>query len=105
MQIVPLKPVPNQVVTVSLGNQTCQIAVYQRSTGLFLLLSVSNVVIVGEVICENLNRIVRDDYLGFVGDLCFIDNQGAQNPDYTGLGGRYSLAYLEESDLVALGLS
>lgn len=99
MRIVPLQPVPNQTLTVSLGNQTCQINVYQKSTGLFLDLYVSNVLIIGGVMCQNLNRIVRDLYLGFVGDLCFIDNQGSSDPAYTGLGAKYSLAYLEASDL------
>ena len=101
MQIIPLQPTPSQVVTVSLANQACQIAVYQLSTGLFVDLSVNNALIIGGVLCENLNRIVRSLYLGFIGDLCFIDNQGDADPVYTGLGSRFSLAYLEASDLPA----
>ena len=55
--------------------------------------------IVAGVICENVNRIVRDLYLGFVGDFIWIDNQGSTDPVYTGIGARYSLAYLETTDL------
>lgn len=102
MQIVPLQPVPSQTLTVPLANQVCTIDVYTKSTGLYLNLSVNNVLIIGGVICQNLNRIVRDLYLGFIGDLVFIDNTGNGNdPVYTGLGTTYSLAYLAASDLPA----
>lgn len=99
MEIIPLDPVPSQTLTVSLTNQTCQIAIYQKAYGLFCDLYVNNVLIIGGVICENLNRIVRSLYLGFQGDLMFIDNQGSSDPFWTGLGTRYSLAYLSPSDL------
>ncbi len=33
-------------------------------------------------------------YLGFIGDLLFIDTQGTSDPDYTGLGTRYFLVYV-----------
>ena len=59
-----------------------------------------HVLIIGGVICENLNRIVRSLYLGFAGDLAFIDNQGSTDPVYTGLGTRYSLAYIEADELL-----
>lgn len=100
MLIVPLKPVPNQTLTISLGGQLSQINVYQKAYGLFVDLYVDNVLVIGGVIAENLNRIVRSAYLGFIGDLAFIDNQGMSDPVYTGLGGRYSLAYLEAADLL-----
>lgn len=104
MQIIPLLAVPSQNLEVTLANQTCQIVVYQKSTGLYLDLYVNNSLIIGGVICENLNRIVRSTYLGFVGDLAFIDNEGSADPYFTGLGGRFSLAYLEQSELTAAGL-
>lgn len=99
MLIVPLQPVPSQIVSVLLANQPCQIEVMQKSTGMFLNLSVNNSLIIGGVICENLNRIVRNAYLGFIGDLAFIDNEGTSDPDYTGLGSRFDLAYLEAAEL------
>lgn len=102
MQIVPTKPLAYQRFLVQLGSQQCQIALRQNDTGLYCDLYVSNVLIIGGVICQNLNRIVRDAYLGFIGDLCFIDNEGEADPVYTGLGTRFSLAYLEASDLAAV---
>jgi hypothetical protein len=103
MKIIPLLPVPFQTVSVQLGGQNCQINIYQESTGLYCDLYVNSTLIIGGVICEDRNRIVRDLYLGFIGDLGFIDNEDTQDPDYTGLGSRYSFAYLELSDLNGVG--
>jgi hypothetical protein len=98
MLIIPLKAVPSQAVTASLGGQNCQVNVYQKSTGLFCDVYVSDVLIIGGVICQNLNRIVRSAYLGFLGDLFFFDQHGTDDPDYTGVGSRYLLYYLEVGD-------
>lgn len=94
MQIIPLKPVPNQTVSVQLAGQACTIDVYQLAQGLFVNLSVDGALVIGGVIAQNLNRIVRDAYLGFAGDLAFVDNQGSRDPDHAGLGSRFELAYL-----------
>lgn len=99
MQVVPLQAVPSQVLAVQLSNQACQLKVYMTLSGLYMDVSVNGGLIIGGVICENLNRIVRDLYLGFLGDFMFLDNQGKSDPVYTGLGTRYSLIYLSPSDL------
>ncbi len=77
--------------------------VYQFAYGLFVDVYLGPTLVIGGVICENRNRIVRSAYLGFVGDLAFVDSQGSEDPVYTGLGGRWQLVYLEEADLEALG--
>jgi hypothetical protein len=104
-QVVPLQPVPNQTLQVQLGQQPCVINVYQQAYGLFVDLYVGNSLIECGVIAQNLNRIVRDGYLGFVGELAFLDSQAtgdlATDPIYTGLGSRYQLLYFEPSDLPA----
>lgn len=99
MRIVPLQTVPSQIVNVNLANQNTQIEVYQTDYGMFMDVAVNNSPIINGVLCENQNRIVRDAYLGFVGDFVFIDNQGSDDPVYTGLGSRFSLAYLEVAAL------
>lgn len=96
---IPTQPTPNQTMTINLANQVCQIDIYTTYLGLFVDLYVENVLIIGGVIAENLNRIVRSAYLGFVGDLVFNDSQGSLDPVYTGLGSRYQLYYLEASEL------
>jgi hypothetical protein len=100
MQIIPLQAVPNQTLTVVLGNQNCRINVYQKFFGLFVDLSIGSTPIVRGIIAQQANRIVRYAYLGFVGDLAFFDTQGTSDPVYTGLGSRYQLVYLEAADLV-----
>src|SRR5258708_7156093 len=99
MMIIPLQPLPNQNLQVQLANQPCTIELYQTTYGLFCNLFIGSTQIIAGVICENLNRIVRSIYLGFVGDLVFNDLQGNTDPNYLGLGIRYQLLYLEASDL------
>lgn len=103
MEIVPLDPVPAQTLEVVLNEQNVQITLQQRSTGLFMNLTSNGTVIVLGVLCENLNRIVRSLYLGFSGDFTFIDNQGTADPVFSGLGERYSLAYLTPDELAGEG--
>ena len=103
MLIIPISDVPSQVFQVLLGGQNCRIKLYQKSTGFYCDLYVNDILIIGGVICQNLNRIVRSVYLGFVGDLAFNDLQGLSDPSYPGLGTRYELCYLELSDLGGAG--
>lgn len=98
MIAIPLRPLASQFFDVTLGGQACTVAVYQKSTGLYLDLTVANVVRMTGVLCRNRVRLVRQAYLGFVGDLAFIDTQGAQDPDYAGLGARFQLVYLTPAD-------
>ncbi len=99
MQIIPVQAVKSQTLQVILAGQKCSINLYQKYTGLYLDLYVNFQPVICGVICQNLNPIVRSVYLGFTGDLAFIDSQGADDPDYAGLGTRYYLAYLEASDI------
>lgn len=102
-QIVPLRPLPRQNLQCQLGTQNVVLNIYQFQVGLFIDVYVGSELIVGGVIALNQNRIVRETYLGFVGDLAFVDTQGDQDPVYTGLGSRYVLTYLEEADLASGG--
>ena len=106
--IVPLAAVPSQSVTATLNGQAAQINVYQKTTGLYLdLLVLTNPtpLIVSGVLGRNLTLMVMDAYLGFVGDLTWVDNSGTnQDPIYTGLGGQFSLEYLFPSEIAALNL-
>ena len=101
MQTIPLQAVPSQSINVTLNGQDCTIRVYTLDTGLFLDLEASGVPIVSAVICEDRTLLVRLAYLGFVGDLAFMDTQGTDDPLYSGLGSRWVLLYLTPSDLVA----
>ncbi len=91
--IIPLISVPSQTLTVQLGAQPCRINIRQRRTGLFVDLYVQDVPVFEGVKALNLNKLVRDGYLDFLGDLAFVDTQGTSDPDYTGLGGRFLLVW------------
>ncbi len=101
MLAIPLQPVPSQNLSVVLASQNCQINVYEKSTGVFLDLYVSNSPIITTTICRDRVRLVRESYLGFIGDLAFVDTQGLDDPtnENSGIGSRFVLVYLEASDL------
>ena len=101
-QIIPLTEAPAQTVSVSLNQQSCRINVYTKSINVpiqgptdtpsdpfpayeninpvFVDLYVNDALIIGGVLARNETRIVRDAYLGFVGDLAFVDTQGSADP-------------------------
>ena len=101
MQNIPIQAVASQSFNVQLAGQNVGINLYQKAFGLFIdvYLNGSTTPLLAGVICQNLNRIIRNLYFGFIGDFCFIDSQGSSDPFYTGLGVRFSLAYLEAQDL------
>ena len=86
MQIIPITPVASQSFSVQLGTQNCKINLYQKGTE-----------IVSSMICLNEVGLVRETYLGFVGQLLFIDTLGSSDPYYTDLGTRYILTYWTQS--------
>lgn len=104
MLLVPTQPLPNQQIQCQLNGQACTLNVYQQPFGLFIDVFVGATQIIAGVICENMNRIVRNSYLGFVGDFAWIDTQApavnlAQDPIYTGLGTRFQLLYLFPTEI------
>lgn len=105
MKTIPLAVTPSQTLTVNLGGQACRIDIFQKLSGLYCNLYVNDQLIIGGVICENDNRIVRSTYLGFIGDLAFTDNNGSADPTYHGFGTQFTFCYLELVDLIALGLA
>lgn len=116
MLLVPVQDLTTQQVRVTVGAQNCLLNLYQLDnsstaandpTGdiplqvLYMDVYVGSTLIIGGVVCQNLNRIVRDTYLGFVGDFVFNDTQGTSDPVSPGLGSRYQLVYLAPDDLPA----
>jgi len=91
--IIPLLAVPAQDCKVVLGGQNCHITVYQKPEGLFVSITSDGVDVILGVIARNTVNLIGRGYLGFVGSLFFIDNQGAADPEYTALGSRYQLVY------------
>ena len=104
MMQVPLEAVATQTFTVSLGGQNTQINLNSRLGILYMDVYVDNIPIILGVQCQNGNRIVRNTYLGFLGDLIFVDTQGDSDPFFSGLDTRFLLEYLTVDDLNTLGL-
>jgi hypothetical protein len=105
MQNIPLQATPNQILSVLLDQQSCQITLTTRFYGLYFDLSVGNQLLRAGVICQNQRRLIRYPSLGFTGDFWFVDTLGSDDPFYSGLGSRFLFQYIEESDLVAAGLA
>lgn len=102
MLVIPVQPVPSQQLQVVLGNQNCQIAIYQKTQGLFVDLNSNGVDISTCTIAQNANPLNPIGYSGFQGNLIFVDMQGLTDPVYTGLGLRYQLVYLTAAEYAQL---
>lgn len=104
MMIIPLQATPSQgPLQVILGGQSCVINVYTKNGSTYLDLFANGQPIQQGKICNDRVVIVRHAYLGFIGDLSFVDTQGYLDPYYTGFGAdptaRFLLVYLAPSDL------
>ena len=102
MQEVPLQPVPSQTLQTVLNGQQCALSVYVKSQCMFLDLALSGAPIIYAVQCKNLVSLVPTSYLGFSGWLLFLDTQGNDDPQYSGLGDRWMLLYLDAEDIASV---
>ena len=57
--------------------------------------------------CESFVAMKHYTYINFIGQLFFIDTQGIDDPDYTGLGSRFVLTYYNtgQDDMVVIPIS
>lgn len=113
-QIIPLRSVPSQVLSVQLGGQPTTFRIYARTINVpvtpaggivtdppvyetvnpvFLDLYLNGALVVGGVLCLKDVGIVRDAYLGFVGELAFSSIMADNDPVWTGLGWQYLLLW------------
>lgn len=95
---IPLQAVPSQITRVVLDGQNVQLAIYQKPEGLFVDINSGGVDINRGVLAHDANPLVCSAYLGFVGNLMFLDTQGNDDPDYTGIGARFGLIYLTQAE-------
>ena len=102
MQTIPLQPVPTQATKVVLGGQNVQLLIYQKPQGVFVDINADGVDIVVGIIARDAVPLMCRNYMGFIGNLLFVDTQGSSDPTYDGLGSRFSLVYLtaEENALI-----
>ena len=102
---IPLEATPNQELLVTLDNQDCTIAVYQRGDNVYLDLSAGNTLVRQGAAC--LPRVsILGDAAGFSGRLYITDERSQpaeqQPPQWEGLGARWRLYWLTPDEAAAL---
>lgn len=98
MKIIPLQAVPSQNLNVVLGQQNCSIAIYQKAGLIYVDVKVSGKPLIYAALARNRVLLFRSAYLGFIGNLMFVDTQGSSDPEYTGLNSRWLFVYSEEGE-------
>ncbi len=93
--VIPLNAVAFQSVQVPLSGQQFQLDIQQRSTGLYVTISMNGIMIISGVLCQDRTWIVRRASYGLPGDFTFLDTLGETDPMYSGLGAQYLLFYQE----------
>lgn len=96
---IGLSALKEQTITVTLADQPCRMRLVQRESGMYIDLYKNEVAVALGVPCLYATKIVRYAYLGFVGDLVFLDIEGQSDPSYDGLGGRFRFYYMEAGDV------
>lgn len=102
MNEIPIKSFPNQNFFIVLDQNICKININTWGELLYFSLEVQTTVIATNTICLNLVPLVRQPYLGFNANFLFVDTQGKLDPTYKGLGTRYRLIYLNETESAEL---
>ena len=116
MEVVPLTAVPSQLVSPVLNSQSTSISIYQLgfppNAALYFDLVANGSPIVNCRKCRAYSGSLTEAppfmlldarYQDFEGDFLFLDTQGDQDPQYSGLGTRWLLVYYAPSDLAAIG--
>jgi hypothetical protein len=100
----------SQTVQFTIANQNTLLNIYQKTSSapgqatindawLYMDVYLNNSLIIGGVVCQNMNRIIRGVYLGYVGDFAWYDTQGVNNPTAPGLNSRYLLLYFTPDEI------
>ncbi len=98
---IPIQPVPSQQVLAVLGGQNCQISIYQKGDRVFVDLNSNGTdMCIGALAHNAVPLDSRNAYDGFQGNLYFIDTQGEDDPQFTGMGSRWQLVYLTTQEVL-----
>lgn len=100
MNVITLENKKSQSIFITLEGQSCLIRLIQRDSSMYMDLTVNGDPILQGVPCLYANKIVRYKYLGFKGDLFFLDNEGQSEPEWSGLADRFPLYFITEAELV-----
>ena len=106
METIPVRPEPNQTFQVVLHDQDCSLRIYARnmadgSEPLYMDLYVDEQPIFYGTLCKDALVLPLYDYMPFEGGLLFVDMNGAEDPQWSGLGTRWQLVYLTQAEVTA----
>lgn len=102
---IPLEAYQNQSFMVTLKEQDCSLALYQRNSRLYLDLSVDGALVRQGAVC--LPQVgILGNVRGFAGELFMVDQrtqpEKQQPPQWEGLGTRWKLYYLLPEEVQTL---
>ena len=93
IQQINIQSTPSQTFQVTLDSQSVQINLYQKNQGLFVDIGLNGTIISSGIIAENLNYLMPFGYVGFLGNLMFVDTTGNNDPYWEDFGTRFYLIY------------
>ena len=93
---IPLKPVPVQKVSATLGGQEVTVSLLPRLGKLYATVSADGRVLIRERVCLHGMPLVGEAYRGFRGELYLVDTAGSLDPQWQELGSRFVLVYRDE---------
>jgi hypothetical protein len=98
MLIIPIQPIPNQNIRLTVNEQACEITLRQQNTGIYFSLVSDGVSICNSVLVQNAAPL--NSQFNFNGVFVLFDVDGKGKPDYSKLGTKWMLYYLEAGELV-----
>ncbi len=100
MRVIPLAAIPSQTLAIILDGQNASISLRQNGPNMYFSLQADGVAVVTSRICRDAQLLLVDaHYRGFLGDFLFVDLQDAEQPFFTGLGTRFVLVFLSDSEV------
>lgn len=103
---LPLEATPDQEFLITLDDQDCTIAVYQRGARLYLDLAVGGQIVRQGALCQSGEPVLHGATAAFRGQLYFVDHHSQPRrqaaPQWEGLGTRRRLYRLTPDEVEAL---
>lgn len=92
---IALTNIPSQTVTTTLSGKQARLWVRQLSSGLYVDVWLDETPFLMGALCLTGVPLIRNPASILPGELVFIDTEGNEDPDYTGLEKRWVLVYRE----------
>jgi len=102
MLTIPINTLPYQVIKTNVLNQYVVIRLYWKNVGLFADVAWDGQDLSLGTIVRNKVPLIKKHYTEFVGNFIIFDTQGQSDPEYTELGSRYVLIYLNGEEIEKL---